>query len=271
VILSANVFVAAVRALAIARAAAPRVVVRPSSREPVFARVLVDALADPSVTLVDSLDPGAITEGEIHVYGRDATIAEVRAAVRSGVRVRGHGAGIGVACIGRGDALEPAAAALVRDVVPFDQRGCLSPRIALVLGDVRRARRFARHVHDALIAAERTTPRGALDAQEAEELTWYAETVSFGGELHQGKAHAVGVGEQLLVPPPGRHVHVMNVDDASALRDALVPIASTVAAVGHDDATLEIALPPHARRSGLGQMQRPPLDGPVDRRSSHDA
>jgi acyl-CoA reductase-like NAD-dependent aldehyde dehydrogenase len=257
----------AARAVALARAAAPRVIVRPSSREPVFARVLVEALGDAAITLVSTLDLAAITEGEVHVYGRDATIAEVRAAVRPSIRVRGHGAGMGIACIGRNDALEAAATALVRDVVPFDQRGCLSPRVAFVLGDVRRARRFARHVHDALIAAERTTPRGALDPQEREELTWYTETVSFGGELHEGKAHAVGVGEQLLLPPPGRHVHVMNVDDAIALKETLAPVASAIAAVGYDDRSLALALPPHARQSALGRMQHPPFDGPVDRRS----
>jgi hypothetical protein len=266
VLLSANVFAAAVRAIALARAAAPRVVVRPSSREPIFARALVDAIGDPGITLTDAIDLASLTEGEVHVYGRDETIAEVRAAVPAGVRVRGHGAGMGIACIGRGDALEGAAAALVRDVVPFDQRGCLSPRVAFVLGDVRRARRFARHVHDALIAAERITPRGALDPKEVEELTWYAETVSFGGELHQGTAHVVGAAEQLLVPPPGRHVHVMNIDDASARKAALAPVATAIAAVGYDDASLSLALPPHARQSPLGRMQHPPLDGPVDLR-----
>jgi hypothetical protein len=43
VILSSNVFVAALRAVAIARAASPVVVVRPSRREPHFARALVHA------------------------------------------------------------------------------------------------------------------------------------------------------------------------------------------------------------------------------------
>src|SRR2546423_14849821 len=40
VILSANVFVGALRAIAFARAAAPRIVVRPSKRDPMFAHAL---------------------------------------------------------------------------------------------------------------------------------------------------------------------------------------------------------------------------------------
>lgn len=267
VILSANVFVAVVRALALARAASSRVVLRPSKREPLFARLLVAALADASVTVTEELDLGAIASGEVHVYGRDETIADVRAAVGAAVRVRGHGAGMGVAVVGVRDGLESAAKALVRDVVPFDQRGCLSPRVAVILGDVRRARRFARHVHDALIEAERVTPRGALDAHESEALTWYRETVSFGGELHEGDAHVVGTSDRLLVPPPGRHLHVVHVEDTIALKEALGPVAAAVAAVGIDDLSLTMALPAHARVSPLGRMQRPPLDGPVDRRS----
>ncbi len=56
VILSANVFVAALRAIAIARAASPSVVVRPSRREPHFARALVEAAADPGLTLANDVD-----------------------------------------------------------------------------------------------------------------------------------------------------------------------------------------------------------------------
>ena len=41
----------------------------------------------------------AIEAGAIHVYGRDETIAAVRAAARPGVVVRGHGAGLGVALV----------------------------------------------------------------------------------------------------------------------------------------------------------------------------
>jgi hypothetical protein len=79
VVLSANVFVGALRALAVARAAAPRVTVSPSRREPTFARALVHAASDPGLTLDDALAVESIRVGEIHVYGRDETIAGVRA------------------------------------------------------------------------------------------------------------------------------------------------------------------------------------------------
>src|SRR5262249_25486731 len=101
VILSANVFVGALRALALARAASSRVIVRPSRRDPFFARPLVAAATDPVFVLDDAFDVATIPEGEIHVYGKDETIAAVRAKARPSVRVRGHGAGFGVAWMPR--------------------------------------------------------------------------------------------------------------------------------------------------------------------------
>src|ERR1700722_15034355 len=49
VVLSANVFVAALRALALARAAAAHVSVRPSPRDPILARAIVEMAGDPRV------------------------------------------------------------------------------------------------------------------------------------------------------------------------------------------------------------------------------
>ena len=41
----------------------------------------------------------SVRSGEIHVYGRDETIASLRARAAEGVRLRGHGAGLGVAIV----------------------------------------------------------------------------------------------------------------------------------------------------------------------------
>jgi hypothetical protein len=64
-------------------------------------------------------------------------------------------------------------------------------------------------------------------------------------------------------------VTVIAVPSPEAVVSALSPIARFVVAVGTDDlASLGSMAPAHARRSVLGAMQRPPLDGPVDRRSA---
>jgi hypothetical protein len=257
VILSPSVFVAPLRAIALAMAASDHVTVKPSKREPEFARLLVAALGSPRVMLAPDVTPEDVLEGEIHVDGRDDTITAIRS--RASVPVRGHGHGMGVALV-TGDFVR-AAEALVSDIVPFDQRGCLSPRVVFVVGD---APSFARLLFDAL--EQTTIPRGALDSGETPDLAWWASTVEYAGVLHRGVSCAVGtVSSGTPIPPSGRHVLVRGLDSPAALNTALGDDARFVIAVGSDEPAASFA-PLHARVSALGHMQRPPLDGPVDRR-----
>jgi acyl-CoA reductase-like NAD-dependent aldehyde dehydrogenase len=272
VILSANIFVGALRAIALARAASDHVVVRPSGRDPVFARALVDEIADATIQLEETLEVSEIEEGEIHVYGRDETIAEVRAHARAGVRVRGHGAGMGVAWISSHADVEAVANALARDVVVFDQRGCLSPRLALVEGDAARADAFADALHSALGEWATKVPRGAMSSEETASSHRYITTMTYASRVLIGDEHVVGIaraGTPLLLPPTHRHVHVAPVADAETARASNAPFARAIVIVGSDDEAAARGLAPRwARISRLGWMQRPPLDGPVDLRGS---
>jgi hypothetical protein len=268
VILSANVFVAPLRAIAIARAAADRVTVRASPRDPVLARALVDAAADAAITLVDERDAAAIEAGEIHVYGRDETIAAVRARARPGVTVRGHGAGMGVAFVTRTADIAGAAEALAADVVPFDQRGCLSPRVAIVEGDESRADAFASEVYDRLAAWGSRVPRGVLAEDERAEATRWRDAMVFAGRTWLSPEHAVARARgDIAPPPPGRHVLVTPAATILHAAALLAPLARFVVAVGSDDPSVAARFAPaHARISLLGAMQLPRLDGPIDRR-----
>ncbi len=301
VILSANVCTAAMRAIAIACATAPRVLAKASRRDPVVAELVARALAEDAafaaaggaITLVAHAAPAA--GDELHVYGSDETIASVRATLPAGVTLRAHGAGFGIA-IFEGDAdVEAAAGALARDVVAFDQRGCLSPRAALVIGDVARATLTARALADALAAWHRRAPRGRLGAEEAAELRRYVETAAALGASIEGEGFAVGLDEApsaLLLPPPARAIHVVPATLADVGR-LLAPWGPKIAAIGDSSGRgggaetrdgglpgggrspaappallAAIAIAPGARVSALGAMQRPPLDGPVDLRSA---
>lgn len=274
VVLSANVFVAPLRALVLAVAAAPRVTVRASPRDPVLTRALVDAAGDPRITLTPDRDVAATEADVIHAYGRDSTIAQVRTQVRTGMRVLGYGAGLGVAVFTRTGA-DDAARALALDVAAFDQRGCLSPRVVLVEGDDLRACEVAKRLHADLGDLDARVPRGALSPEESGESVRWRDTVAFAGELWTGEGHAVGfvpdVGS-LAMPPAGRHVLVVAVPDVLQARRALAAVAPLVVTVGSDDPAAAVAVAPsHARIARLGEMQRPPLDGPVDRRTASDS
>ena len=274
VVLSANVFTAPLRAMALARAAAPIVIVRPSRRDPVLARALAEVGGDLAITIDDELDVAAISTGQVHVYGRDETIALLRARVRAGVVVRGHGAGMGVAIVSPSADLDLAAEALASDVVAFDQRGCLSPRLAIAVGDDARALELSRALHQALLVIAERVPRGTLTPDERADGARWVDAVTFAGTAFRSADHVVGFVPRVapLVAPTGRHVHVCSAATASAARAHLAPFARWIVAVGSDDPEWASNLaPPHARVSSLGAMQRPPLDGPVDRRSSAPA
>jgi acyl-CoA reductase-like NAD-dependent aldehyde dehydrogenase len=275
VFLSANVFVGALRAIAVARAASDDVVVRPSRRDPAFARALVEAavaLGDDRLRIDEDLDVAAVPDGEIHVYGRDDTIAEIRAKASPRVRVRGHGSGMGVAFVSAGADLAVAARGLADDVIVFDQRGCLSPRIALVLGDEARATSFAGALHAELDRLAGIVPRGAVPADERAAAGRYVATMTYACRALTSSQHAIGIappGAPLVLPPPYRNVHVAactSIDEATKL---LAPLAPGVVTVGSDDfASARAVAPRWARLAALGAMQRPPLDGPVDLREA---
>lgn len=271
VVLSANVCTAALRALAIAWAMAPEVRVRASRRDPTLAELLVREVACPALSMVTSVEEAGAGD-ELHVYGSDAAIDHYRALAAPGVRVVGHGTGLGLAVVGPGADLVEAAGLLVDDVVAFDQRGCLSPRVVLVEGDAQRSLAFAHRAGDALTSRGAAVPRGALDEETRHELAMYRATVEAIGEAIVGADHLVGVDtapRALVVPPAARAVHVVSADVASAgaLLAPVIPFVTTVGLAGGgevgDELRRSIA---HARHVALGEMQRPPLDGPVDRR-----
>ncbi len=272
VVLSANVFVAPLRAIALAIAAAPKVTVRPSARDPWLTRALVGELDSPSVEMIDERDVAKVGADSVHVYGRDATIAAIRAHAPSGMRIHGHGAGLGVVVVTRDAEIAAAAAHIAIDVTAFDQRGCLSPRLVVVEGSFARATQVAEATHRALGLVGGRVPRGRLDPEERAEARRWTDTISFAGRTWVGPEHAVGLGPDgapPTLPPVGRHVQIARAPSLELVRALLEPTARFIVAVGTDDpARVRSVVPTHARLSPLGHMQRPPLDGPVDRRSS---
>ena len=117
--------------------------------------------------------------------------------------------------------LEQAAASLAVDVAAFDQRGCLSPRIAFVEGRAVRARAFGLALHAALTALDARAPRGELGYDESVEAVRWRDTLAFAGELWTGAGHAVGFTSAmgaLAVPPAGRNVLLLSVSHLSRCR-----------------------------------------------------
>jgi hypothetical protein len=266
VLLSANVFVAAHRAVALALAASARVRVRPSRREPAFAGLLAEA-APGLFDIVASLapDPG----DAMFAYGTDETLAAVRASLPPGVAFHAHGSGIGVAVVDARHGTRETARALALDVVPFDQRGCLSPRAVVFVGTDAEANAYAELVARELALFAEKIPLGTLGEDEAADTTRFREAITVAGLAVAAGPGWVGVGarDALVVAPVGRNLAVAPSGAPEAL---LTAHGASIAALGLSvspelERELRAALP-LARPSPLGSMQRPPFDGPVDRR-----
>lgn len=274
VLLSANVFVAGLRAVALGLAASPKVFVRSSRREPLVVRLLEEA-SKGAFRVVDELVP--LPGDHLWAYGSDETLRSLRAELPAGVVLHPHGSGFGVAVYEVGAArLSPQAAAesLARDIGVFDQRGCLSPRLLVVQGDVASASDLARRLARELSAFEARIPRGNLSEAEAGDVAVYRDTLAYAGELHFAGKGCVGLdtrGERVMLAPVGRHMHVTHTRNALELIAALVKdVAALGVEVSPELQERLVAVLPRARLSAFGQMQRPRFDGPVDRRPSPD-
>ena len=276
VILPSNVFVAAHRALALALAAAPEVRVKPSRREPAFCQAL-HAQAPDLFEPVAELE--VAPDDHVFAYGNDVTLDGLRRTLPEGAVLHAHGSGFGLAVVEleRADGVL-AARAIARDAARFDQRGCLSPRFVLALGDPRRASGFAEQLAASLTDLEHELPGGRLDPSERAEARWWVECAAcFGRVWPAGSGHvtlrdadarlSLRAGAAAFeVPPVGRHLEVVPIAQLEPALDAFAPWLTSV---GCSSAALEQRLAqrlPRARVSGLGRMQRPPFDGPVDRR-----
>ena len=276
VVLSANVFTGVARAVALAVAAAPSVVVRPSSREAVLAPLLLRAMADrgagATIELSDALAPAP--GDHVHVYGRRETIAAIRGRCPPDVTVRGHGPGFGIAVAGGAtDDARRQAERLSWDIIAFDQRGCLSPRLAFVDGSRADAERFASCLAAALAERERQVPRGILSEEERHQQALYRHTLQAAGRCLEGTSFAVGFDPEpraLLLPPVGRYIHVARIGAEGELGRLIDPYRGAITCIGRAEASTPAeslaALVPGARILPLGNMQCPPLDGPVDLR-----
>ena len=268
VLLSANVFVAAHRAIALALAASPEVFVRPSRREPEMTELLLQA-APGLFQRVAELTP--TPSDQLFAYGRAETLDEVARALPQGVGLSMHGPGFGVVVLSEplGDAAH-LASALSIDVAAFDQRGCLSPRLVLFEGSHARALEFAERLANAAAERQREVPLGELSEEERADIARYRDTLLYAGELFRAADGYVGVAAPaapLELAPVGRNLHVIAVDDAVSQLAPVAHAVTTFAHAGSEGQRGRIAAAlPDARAAEIGRMQTPRFDGPVDRR-----
>jgi hypothetical protein len=270
VVLSAHVCTAALRAIALAlMTARDSVVVKPSRRDPVLAEVLVRELASRGIAIriAESID--ARTGDEVHAYGSHAALDAIRSQLPGGVEMLEHGPGFGIAIVGANADLDEAAALLAKDVVPFDQRGCLSPRVALVEGPAFRGRAFTERLHENLSSLGLKIPRGSMDASERADIASFRATMQAVGDVLENRDCLVAFVEGLdrwMLPPAARLVLVTTFETLHLNQQG--PWLTCVGTLDDrsESRAREALHPVSPRFCRLGAMQKPPLDGPVDAR-----
>jgi hypothetical protein len=273
VLLSASVFVAAHRAIAVGLAASQRVEVRPSRREPTMAALLFDATGG-AFRIVEELGP--LPGDHVWAYGSDATLAALGGELPAGVVLHGHGTGFGAAVVeppvgvDETSFADRVAAELAVDVALFDQRGCLSPRLVLT-STSGFARLFATALARELAALEQRVPRGWISPDERAAAVRYRDTMLYLADAMPAGEGLVGLdleGNRMIAPPVGRLVHVARVENPAQAVSKLAPVLAAVGVACSAELQERIRQAvPRARVGAVGQMQRPPFDGPVDLRA----
>jgi hypothetical protein len=283
VILPSNVFVATHRALAVALAASPHVFVKPSRREPALCEALYAQVPD----LFERVRHLSVEPGDhVFAYGSDVTLQALRQELPPGSVLHAHGSGFGVAIVDLETTPPGSEAELhvtranARDTACFEQRGCLSPRFVLALGSAGAAERFAERLAPSLAEHERQLPLGRLDPSELAEAAWYRQAAACFGRVLPAGSGAISVRDPaepsllelqgpaaLEVPPAGRHLEVLAIAQLEPTLEALRPWLTAVGCSNPALQKLVSSCIPRLRVSPLGDMQRPPFDGPVDLRT----
>jgi hypothetical protein len=272
VILSANVFTAAHRAVALALAASKDVSVRPSRREGLTARLL-ERGAPGLFRVVERLDPRP--GDHVWAYGTGETLDSLFGELPAGVTLHAHGPGYGVVLVeslgsAAPDEMSSLARAVADDVVVFDQRGCLSPRVVFVLDDQQRTRALAEALSRAMSERATEVPLGRLSGDEIAERLRYRDAMLAAGDLLPSGEGFIGVldaGGGIVVPPVGRNLLVARATGPERVVSGIGPMVTAVGVSGTSTFESRVAaLFPLARVTRAGAMQTPPFDGAVDRR-----
>jgi hypothetical protein len=275
VVLSANVFVAAHRAIALALASSPEVLVRPSRREPVFAELLLRAAQRlrPSATapfrIGAELSPRS--GDAVFAYGSDSTMLSLHGSLPEGVRFYPHGSGFGAVIVYPEAPVQLTAQAIAADVVPFDQEGCLSPRIVLVPTSYP-AEALAAQLATALREWANRVPRGRSAPQTQAEQRWYEGVARLGADVYEAGGSWIVLQQdpaQLLVPPTGRNLTLYQTESPERLVHSLGQGLTSLGVAGNEHRREALGLQlPGVRVCSPGKMQQPAFDGPVDRRGT---
>ncbi len=247
--------VSAMRHVAVARRAGQRVHLRTASGQETLGWAI--AAADPEVEVrefrsddQEALDRAIAEVDAVAVLGSDATVQAVRARVPESKGFRGFGHALSAAWLGtlELDALR----GLSRDLIAWDQAGCLSPQVAWSKAPVLEA---IDKLASQVIRIEEQLPMLVSPERHQAHHTARALGTAMGGKvIITSNTHLVALPDPTFRPSPGfRTLYVLPMKGAKP--QALGRHLACLGVSGRPPRGLD----KRVRICRLGQMQRPPL------------
>ncbi len=267
-------WVSVIRALLVRSASLVKL---PSNTSARWAHLFHHSLAEVAPALADcvylaewpggtrELDAALCSQADlVMAHGSDNTLHDLRALCPAGTPFVGYGHRVSLGLLLPGADAQGAARGFAKDVLIYDQGGCLSPQTLYVLGDFDDAKRFSAILADTLafVSAEYPLPVRAASAAgavaEARALAWMED----GAEVWQGNEGRWTViarqSSAFTGSPTFGVVSVQPVESLPELPEALAAVASRLqgCAVAGDAGDY---LPGVSYLCRPGAMQAPPL------------
>jgi len=283
--------------------AGARVVVRPSSRNPLDIQMFADRLASVSVELAEQIEifPPSASDSDffelvsnmdtVVVHGGHEIVQQVRRYAGTNTRIIVYGPRWSLAALGPLDANKPELlSGLAVDILLHDSLGCMSPRVLLVDGDQRDAKFVSTILGEALLSATKLYPphselvRRPLGVGLVDQVIGVLtrEPRGVASVQHWGSAHVVMLGDPtpdcpgLFSPPPviRRGIIIASLDFRSSPESWLCHPSDEISTVGLGPSLRSgpsgTRLTTWAEEYGatriteIGRMQRPPAGWPHD-------
>lgn len=269
VFLASNLPGLAVQTLLPALATRRPVLFKSPSSEPLFTPFLIDALCRHEPRLRDTLAAITWPGGDEHrerpvidkaqrvlTYGNQRTIDALYR--RAGSKLLTFGPKLSLAVVDDTVDRYQVAAALARDIVLFDQRGCLSIQAIFTTQD---ARALACALADALVEAAASCPPGAIDPGEAAAVQQLRGEALMRGafvpDLPLASGTVVVENQPRLALSPGlRSVRIYPLEDLGELPSRLAPWQGKVQGVALAGSSAR-ALEPSLLRLGVSRLAPP--------------
>ena len=293
VILAGNIFTAALRAVFIPLFFGNRVLIKSSSRETLFPKLMQLTLRqhDPElaeqIMIVDASREEMTADTQmlnyanvVSVYGSDSTIREIESTLEDTSTLLAHGHGLGLAYIdansihNEDEAIE-LAKKLALDIAAYDQHGCLSPHAIYMSPDNNVTPQhfaFLLHKHG-LLNINSALPLGTPSLAEQSQIYQWRQIAKSRGQLFADETSAVTFeGQQSMRLSPGfRNIAVYECPSPDAFSKQCSQLGKHLKIIGyHGNLPLSSSQRSSLHFVPIGQMQTPQLGSPQDGLAAFD-